>query len=139
MSDLSVEEKSRPRLRFVLLFHRVSDSFIDQQDRGSHWDLLLEHENQLASWAIDENPFDNESRPVVAIKIHPHRMEYLEYEGPVSNDRGSVTRHERGVFRWLTNGRNEVVLDIQGERAKGIIRMERVAGDAWHVTFERSG
>ena len=120
---------------FVLLFHEVSDSFIDRHERGSHWDLLLQRGQLLHTWAIDENPFENPNRPVDALKIHHHRLEYLDYEGPVSNDRGTVKRFERGDLQWVCFAKDTVVVDIVGQQFSGRISMSLLLGEEWKVTY----
>ncbi len=121
--------------RFVLLFHQVSDSFIDRYGRGSHWDLLLEHDGLLLAWAVSENPFDNPGQQIDAAKIHHHRMEYLDYEGPVSHDRGTVKRHDQGIIQWICHKSQQVVVDVFGEINSGRITLELILGDSWNVTF----
>ncbi|WP_077023729.1 DNA polymerase ligase N-terminal domain-containing protein [Fuerstiella marisgermanici] len=79
------------RRRFVILEH--NHPFL-------HWDLLMERDGALASWRL--------LQPVVcgqwidAEVLPDHRMMYLDYEGPVSRDRGSVKRIAGGTFRQLT-------------------------------------
>jgi len=35
--------------------------------------------------------------------LDDHRIEYLELEGKISHDRGSVSRLTSGVYRWKPN------------------------------------
>ena len=66
-----------------------------------HWDLLMERDGTLASWRL--------LKPVVcgqwidAETLPDHRMMYLDYEGPVSRDRGSVKRIASGTYQELTD------------------------------------
>lgn len=72
--------------RFVILQHDVLD--------GTHFDLMLEAGPSLKTWKLPEPP-----RPGVDVDceaLADHRLAYLDYEGPVSGDRGSVTRWDRG-------------------------------------------
>ena len=55
-----------------------------------HWDLLLEDGDALLAWRLMEEP--RAGMAVIAEKNADHRTVYLDYEGPVSGDRGSVTR-----------------------------------------------
>ncbi|WP_437184891.1 DNA polymerase ligase N-terminal domain-containing protein [Planctomicrobium sp. SH668] len=71
--------------RFVILEH-------DWPYR--HWDLLIEAGGILRAWRLKEFPDLNCEIPCEAIA--DHRVMYLNYEGPVSNDRGSVKRVESG-------------------------------------------
>ena len=81
-------------LRFVLLFHQYSPG----DERVDHWDLMLEHEGQLLTWALSEKPAPGKT--IVAKALDDHRIEYLELEGEISGGRGSVSRVASGVYRW---------------------------------------
>jgi len=84
-------------LRFVLLFHQYTPG----DERNDHWDLMLEHEGKLLTWALTEKPTPGKS--ILAKALDDHRIEYLELEGEISHDRGSVSRLIRGVYRWKLN------------------------------------
>jgi hypothetical protein len=64
-----------------------------------HWDLLLELDEQgpLATWRILDDP--GHGSPWRAEPLPDHRRIYLDYEGPVSGDRGTVTRWDTGVYQ----------------------------------------
>src|SRR5947209_20063729 len=59
--------------------------FVVQQHHATrlHWDLRLEHDGALASWAIPNGipPDQNENR--LAVRTEDHPMEYLEFEGEI--------------------------------------------------------
>ncbi|MEZ6131968.1 MAG: DNA polymerase ligase N-terminal domain-containing protein [Planctomycetaceae bacterium] len=78
------------RSRFVILEH--DHPFL-------HWDLLLEHGPVLHAWRILQ-PVTCEQW-LTAERLEDHRLLYLDYEGPVSNDRGHVRRLTGG---WYTKG-----------------------------------
>lgn len=61
-----------------------------------HWDLLLEHLTSAATWRLESLPRENSV--ISAERIADHRLLYLDYEGPVSGNRGHVTRVFRGRF-----------------------------------------
>ncbi len=69
----------------------------------THYDLLLEvpgHE-LLATWQVFVPPERWGAAPVAATKLPDHRRMYLDYEGPISNDRGAVTRVDAGIQKLL--------------------------------------
>lgn len=109
--------------------------FPEGHARATHWDLMIEDGAALATWALERAP--DEGRSVGAERLADHRRSYLDYEGPVSGDRGHVTRwdagactvHEREAGRW--------VVELVGEKLDG---MMTIVGDDqnWIVTFERS-
>ncbi|HQX51516.1 MAG TPA: DNA polymerase ligase N-terminal domain-containing protein [Planctomycetaceae bacterium] len=67
-----------------------------------HWDFLLEAGNHAECWRLLREPCGNE--PIAAEHLPPHRLLYLEYEGPVSNDRGTVRRFAWGTYRIIEPG-----------------------------------
>ena len=76
---------------FVILHHQVAGR--------EHWDLMLEHGGVLLTWQLEREPVLHADLPMPARRIGDHRLAYLEYEGPVSRDRGTVTRVDRGPVR----------------------------------------
>ncbi len=94
--------------RFVVLLH----DFPPDHERTRHWDLMLEEDGKLLTWALSESPQPGKSIP--ATRLPDHRVDYLAYEGPVSGDRGSVLRILEGVYWWEPGSKPQVaVLDFQ--------------------------
>ncbi len=79
-------------MRFVLLRHEMPAG----ADRRSHFDLMLENEDRLWTWSLDE--FPNIGDTVDATRLSDHRKIYLEYEGEVSDNRGTVSRVLSGIY-----------------------------------------
>ena len=82
-------------LDFVILYHELPVGL----PRVSHWDLMLRDGDRLLTWALDADPL-TESQ-AMGQRLPDHRLEYLQFEGPISGNRGSVTRIASGTFRWL--------------------------------------
>lgn len=75
--------------RFVVLEHRWA---------GVHYDVMLEDvaQGSLRTWAVEIPLTPGVDLP--ARELAAHRLVYLDYEGPISGDRGSVRRLDRGTF-----------------------------------------
>lgn len=75
--------------RWVLLKHTLSDG-------DSHFDWLLEDPSDphgpLISFRLDADLIWPPIGPFDALRIQPHRRTYLDYQGPVSGNRGHVVR-----------------------------------------------
>lgn len=82
-----------------------------------HWDLMLEVEDRLRTWRLAEPP--NRIRAVPAQPIGDHRLEYLDYEGPVSRDRGRVVRLDAGEYAGLPGEDYPIILDMNGRQLQG--------------------
>jgi hypothetical protein len=90
--------------RFVVLHHD------HPQD---HLDLLLERAEAAWTWRLPCSAFPMCAGEFVAERLSDHRLHYLEYEGPVSQGRGSVRR--------LTAGEYEVIRDVHSEQSYELI------------------
>jgi hypothetical protein len=114
--------------RFVILEH-------DHPVR--HWDLMLESESVLRTWrlAVPLGP----GAAIAAEAVFDHRLLYLDYEGPISGDRGRVVRWERGTFKGPIQVEPLLVVRLEGERLRGVLRLEQVEGDAWRALFHADG
>ncbi len=80
--------------------------------RGVHYDLMLERGDALATWAIDEQIVRDRILP--ARRLGAHRVAYLDYEGPISGDRGVVRRLDRGFYEPLEWTDRRVRVVFQG-------------------------
>lgn len=122
------KKREKPALpRYVILKHDAP--------RGLHWDLLLETAGLLAAWAIVRSP--DEPGEIPAEKLPDHRRVYLEYEGPISGNRGTVTRWDRGEYRILRRREGFLELSVRGRRWHGVVRLTRCeAGpEAWSCRY----
>lgn len=107
--------------RFVVLEH--------DSPRGRHWDLMLEQGGVLLTWALAEPP--QAGRTIAAEALGDHRAAYLDYEGPVSGGRGSVTRWDHGTYELAHRSDDEVTLVFTGRRLVGPATLRRLeAGQA---------
>lgn len=81
--------------RFVVLKHTMP---LDSK-RPDHFDIMFEHEGVLLTWellSLISNSFDGECK-----RLFDHRLHYLEYEGPVSGNRGEVKRVDSGTYQAI--------------------------------------
>ena len=102
--------------------------------RSSHWDLMFQHGDVLRTWAVESVP--NSDAPLDAMRLADHRLDYLEYEGPVSGDRGVVTRWDGGEYTLERETADEWVVTLAGARLIGRMTLERVdSGHCWRVSF----
>ncbi len=91
---------------------------------------MLQRGDVLATWQLLSEPVDPTSLPVSARKIADHRLEYLTYEGPVSRNRGTVTRVDSGTVQYECFDADEAVIRLTGERLQGRFTLSG-SGDDW--------
>jgi bifunctional non-homologous end joining protein LigD len=101
-----------PARRFVIQEHHAT---------RLHWDLRLEHDGVLVSFAIPnglpEAPKDNR----LAVHTEDHPLEYLEFEGEIPKGQygaGSMRIWDRGSYEELKWERRKIEVRLNGERVQ---------------------
>lgn len=112
--------------RFVILHHILPADAA----RRSHYDLMLEHDGVLLTWALSD-PLEA-GVALLAERLADHRLAYLDYEGEISGGRGSVTRWDRGTCHMEQVSADEISARLEGNRITGRLRA-RLAGDHWSI------
>ena len=115
--------------RFVILCH---DSSL-----GKHFDFMLEADGVLKTWALPEAPTAGVELTCEALA--DHRLAYLDYEGPISGDRGRVTRWDRGTYVVERQNDREWAVKLAGDRLGGMAAIQRSADDPKHWQFSFAG
>lgn len=98
--------------------------FVVQQHDATrlHWDLRLERDGALASWALPRGvPLDpRDDRPAIRTEDHP--LEYLDFHGEIpagSYGAGTMQIHDQGTYdphEWTDR---KVEVTLHGERIAG--------------------
>jgi hypothetical protein len=89
-----------------------------------HYDLMLESGDSLRTWRLSEPP---QEEPVAAEPLENHRLDFLDYEGPLGGERGSVTRWDSGTFEWECNTPEMARVRVMGLRIEGNLELEKLA------------
>ncbi len=90
--------------------------------RRLHWDLRLERDGVLASWAIPNGIPDDPRRNRKAVHVEDHPLEYLDFKGTIpagSYGAGEIMIWDSGTYtceKWLPR---RVIVTFAGERLRG--------------------
>lgn len=115
--------------RFVILRH---------DHPHLHWDFMLETGPVLRTWRLEHEPIPDRG-PISAMALGVHRLIYLEYEGPVSGGRGTVTRWDAGDYlEEDARDEHEVRVRLLGKIARGHVLLERKTADEWSFTLSEA-
>ncbi|TFF86760.1 MAG: 3'-phosphoesterase [Promethearchaeota archaeon] len=112
------KDKSQKRI-FVIQEHHASHL---------HWDLRLEKEGVLKSWAIPKGVPIDEDVKRLAIPTEDHPMGYATFEGEIpegSYGAGQVKIWDNGTYNLLKWEDREIKVDFNGDKIKGIYVMIR--------------
>jgi bifunctional non-homologous end joining protein LigD len=98
--------------------------FVVQEHHATrlHWDLRLEHDGVLASWAIPNgipaDPADNR----LAVHTEDHPLQYLDFHGEIPAGEygaGTMTIWDHGTFETHLWDAKKVEITFHGERLSG--------------------
>jgi bifunctional non-homologous end joining protein LigD len=98
--------------------------FVVQQHDATrlHWDLRLERDGALASWAVPKGIPDEPGRNRLAVRTEDHPLEYLDFEGEIptgSYGAGTMTIWDRGTYELHKWTDDKVEVTFHGERLDG--------------------
>jgi DNA ligase D-like protein (predicted 3'-phosphoesterase) len=91
-----------------------------------HYDLRLEIDGVLASWAVPKGPSTNPADKRLAMRTEDHPMEYLEFEGVIPKGEygaGPVIVWDRGVFENISETRKGEPLTLEQGLEKGDLKV----------------
>ncbi|MDG5748939.1 DNA ligase D [Qipengyuania sp. XHP0207] len=122
---------------------KSGDLFIVQKHDATrlHWDLRLEVDGVLKSWAVTRGPSPDPNIKRLAVRTEDHPMSYAEFEGVIPKgeygggtvmlwDQGSWAPVEGKSAKDLEKG--HLHFTLQGERMRGewlLIRMKKKPGE----------
>lgn len=108
--------------------------------RRLHYDLRLELDGVMKSWAVTRGPSLDPNEKRLAVHVEDHPVEYNTFEGTIPEGEyggGTVMVWDRG--RWFPEGdphkglaKGHLVFDLDGEKLRGrwhLVRMRAREGD----------
>lgn len=85
---------------------------------------MLENEASLRSWRLLTDPKGLMGGDAISAEAIPdHRKVYLDYQGPVSGDRGSVSQWDAGTFALAGETPTAIGLELAGKHIQGFFKM----------------
>ena len=119
--------REEPSARYVVQEHSA---------RAMHWDLRLEREGTLASWAVPKGIPPDPKRNHLAVRTEDHPLEYLDFEGDIpegSYGAGTMRIWDRGTYQLHKFREDEVMVTFHGERLHGRYVLFRTGGKNWMI------
>jgi hypothetical protein len=126
--------------RFVLLYHDCPPAYAP-----NHWDFMLEREGELWTWRLGALPAAwskegasrrQEPLEVSVERLADHRLDYLRFEGPLSGDRGRVTRYDAGTYEILEGPGRAIAVELSGAVLRGRANLTPINGDTWMLRVD---
>jgi bifunctional non-homologous end joining protein LigD len=114
-----------------------------------HWDLRLEMEGVLRSWAVPKGPSYDTAEKRLAVHVEDHPIEYGDFEGMIPEGNygaGAVIVWDRG--EWIPQGdpldglaKGKLLFELKGYKLRGMWTLVKIkkAQKEWLLIKERDG
>lgn len=130
------KKNKHKKLRFVLQHHLA---------RKDHYDLRLEYEGVLKSWAVPKGPSFNQKDKRLAVMVEDHPFNYRNFEGTIPKGEyggGTVMLFDEGYYEPTNNfkeGLKNGILkfNLLGTRLKGSWTLVHFKEDNWLLIKEK--
>lgn len=117
--------------------------------RRLHWDLRLEMDGVLTSWAVPKGPSPNPADKRLAVHVEDHPLEYGDFEGLIPEGNygaGAVIVWDRGVWVPLEDAhegmkKGKLLFELRGYKLRGkwtLVKIKRGEKE-WLLIKERDG
>lgn len=126
VGEVSLDAKQR----FVLQLHDASNL---------HYDLRLEHEGVLLSWAIPKGLPQMSKYKRLGIETEPHPVSYLTFEGKIPKNLyggGDMWVVDSGVFEWIEKSEKKYSFHIKGKKVNAKYTMVNTKEDQWLIALK---
>ncbi len=113
---------------FVIHFHRASHD---------HYDLRLEIEGVLKSWAVPKEPPKTKGIKRLAIQVEDHPLSYAKFEGVIPEGHygaGTVKIWDKGTYELEEKKPSKIVFELNGKKLKGkyvLIKTKYAGEKSW--------
>lgn len=106
-------EKSGKQLIYSIQKHSASHL---------HYDLRLEKDDVLKSWAIPKEPPKKKGEKRLAVETEDHPKSYAFFEGEIPGGNygaGKVEVWDRGTYEIVKEGDKDLIINIHGKKLSG--------------------
>jgi bifunctional non-homologous end joining protein LigD len=101
--------------------------------RRLHFDLRLEMDKVLKSWAVPKGPSMSPKDKRLAVMVEDHPLDYASFEGTIPEGMygaGTVVIWDKGIFELQGGNLRDGKLDIMfnGKKLKGAFALAKMSG-----------
>lgn len=105
--------------------------------RRHHYDLRLEKDGVLKSWAVPKAPPETSGDKRLAVHVEDHPLEYGTFEGTIPKGQygaGTVKIWDRGFYEPLVWGPDKIEFVMKGEKLEGryvLVKFKKAGEKDW--------
>lgn len=93
-----------------------------------HFDLRLEMDGVLKSWAIPKEPPTSPAVKRLAVQVEDHPVEYASFEGAIPEGEygaGTVEIWDKGTYKLIDRKEDKLIVEIDGAKLSGVYVLVR--------------
>lgn len=114
--------------------------FVIQEHHASHlhWDLRLELDGVLKSWAVPKGVPEEPGVKRLAIEVEDHPLDYIDFEGEIPEGQygaGKVEIWDSGVYTLTERGPGKLHFTLSGKRLSGDYILTKIRGEKQWLIF----
>lgn len=105
-----------------------------------HYDLRLEMDGVLKSWAVPKTPPTESGVKRLAVQVEDHPIDYADFEGTIPEGQygaGTVEIWDRGRYVLKSKREDKLVFEIRGRKLKGDYVLVRFKGKKNWLFFKK--
>ena len=105
-----------------------------------HFDLRLEMDGVLKSWAIPKEPPTSPAVKRLAVQVEDHPVEYASFEGTIPEGEygaGTVEIWDKGTYQLVDRKENKLIIEIDGSKLNGAYVLVRLKDKKNWIFFKK--
>jgi len=105
-----------------------------------HYDLGLEMDGVLKSWAVPKTPPTERGVKRLAVQVEDHPVEYADFEGTIPEGQygaGTVEIWDKGQYVLKERDENKLVFEVKGRVLRGVYCLIRFKGKKNWLFFKK--
>ncbi len=102
-----------------------------------HWDLRLEENGVLTSFAIPKEPPVEPGKKNLAVRVEDHPISYAKFEGIIPEGQygaGTVKIWDNGVYKTIKKDTSKHIVNFHGKKLTGeytLLKFEKAGKNNW--------
>ena len=119
---ISHEQKSKGKITLKKPIRLLSFVVHEHHATNLHFDLRLEMDGVLKSWAVPKSPPEAKGTKRLAIQVEDHPMEYADFHGIIPEGNygaGTVKIWDNGTYEMLKKYSDKFIIEFHGKKLKG--------------------
>ena len=104
--------------------------------RTLHYDLRLELDETLKSWAVPKGPPETPGVKRLAVAVDDHPLDYIDFEGVIPEGQygaGKVEIWDKGTFDLSKRTDTAIALIFHGKTLEGNYRLIKTKDKNWLI------